>query len=417
VDYDLCIIGAGWAGFNAGLGAAKLGKKVCIVEEKEIGGTCLNRGCIPTKIFVHHSKSGSTLEEIQKKKDDVVARLKDGMSFLVKTQKIDFLQGRALIKKDGSVAVGPDKVLRPKFILIATGSAPKELPQVKIDHDKFLSSDDALLLSQVPKKLLVVGAGAIGCEFACIFQRLGSDVTIMEIEQQLLPGTDSEVSRKLQMAFQKKGMTIFLGRGIDGFDLKPYDKILISTGRRAVMEGLWEDGAGVKTEKGLISVDRELMTNKRAIFAAGDCIGGYMLAHVASYEGELAVNNMFSTPAKRDYAAIPSSVFTMPEVSSVGLTEEDARGLQINYKISKVHFLSVGMAHVFEDTQGFAKVLVDAETGKILGAAIIGLQASELINIFSLVMKNNITIKALRNTIFAHPSISEIVAEVAKNMD
>lgn len=417
MDYDLCIIGAGWAGFNAALCAAKLGKKVCIVEEKEIGGTCLNRGCIPTKIFVYHSKFGRALGEIQKKKHEAVQRLKDGMSYLAKKEKIDLLQGHALIKKDGSVSIGTDRIVHPEFILITSGSVPKELPQVKIDHSKVVSSDDILLLSQVPKKLLVVGAGAIGCEFACIFQRLGCEVAIVEIEGQLLPGADSEVAKKLQASFQRQGISVFLGKGIDGFDFNHYDKVLISAGRRAVVEGLWEDGFAIKTEKGLIAVDRELRTNKRRIFAAGDCIGGFMLAHVARYEGELAVNNMFSTPAKRDYSVVPSSIFTSPEVSSVGLSEEEARDLQIDYKVSKVHFLSVGMAHILEDTQGFAKVLVDVKGGKILGAAIIGLQASELVNIFSLVMKNNITIKALRNTVFAHPSVSEIVAEVAKNMD
>lgn len=413
MDHDVCIIGAGWAGFNAARAAAKLGKKACIVEEREIGGTCLNRGCIPTKAFVHYSKSGLSLGDIRKKKDEVVARLRDGMSYLVKSNKIDYFQGKALVKKDGSVSIGTDNI-KPKFILLATGSVSKDLPGLKIDHEKIISSDDMLSLDAVPKKLLVVGGGVIGCEFASIFARLGSIVTIVEITGQLLPGLDAQVSKKLLAAFQKAGINVLLGKAPQDLDIKGFDKVLLSVGRRAVIEGLWEDGVDIKVDKGFIAVDRDLKTASPNIFAAGDCIGGYMLAHVASYEGELAVNNMFEKPQKRDYSVIPSSIFTAPEVGSVGLSEEEAKHFGASYKASSVHFLSVGMSHICGDTQGFAKVIVDTKSGKILGAAIIGLQATELVNIFSVLIKNNITIFELKKTIFAHPSVSEIVAEVAK---
>jgi dihydrolipoamide dehydrogenase len=413
MDYDVCIIGAGWAGFNAALAAAKLGKKACIAEDREIGGTCLNRGCIPTKAFVHYSKSGLSLGDIRKKKDEVVGRLRDGMFYLIKSNKIDYFQGRALIKKDGSVSIGTDNI-KPKYILLATGSSSKDLPNIKIDHKRIISSDDMLSLDAVPKKLLIVGGGVIGCEFASIFARLGSDVTIVEITGQLLPGLDAQVSKKLLSAFQKVGITVFLGKGAQDLDLNGFDKVLLSVGRSTVIDGLWEDGVGIKVDKGFIAVDRELKTAMPNIFAAGDCIGGYMLAHVASYEGELAVNNMFEKQEKRDYSVIPSSVFTAPEVGSVGLSEEEAKHFGASYKASSVHFLSVGMSHIFGDTQGFAKVIVDTKSGKILGAIIIGLQATELVNIFSVLIKNNITIFELKKTIFAHPSISEIVAEVAK---
>lgn len=417
MEYDVCIIGAGWAGFNAALKSARLGKKVCVVEERELGGTCLNRGCIPTKAFVFHSKAHLPLTEIQKKKDDVVRRLRAGMDHLVKTNKVDFLQGRAVIRRDGSVSVGPDKTIRAKYILIATGSAPKELPALKFDHKKILSSDDMLVLADVPKRLLVIGGGFIGCEFASIFKRLGSDVVIVEATQQLLPGSDSQTAKKLLSIFQKNGIQVSLGVDAGSLNFNDYDKVLLSVGRKAVIEGLWEEGVGIKIEKGLIVVDRELRTGSRNIFAAGDCIGGYMLAHVAAYEGELAVNNMFLRRRTRDYSVIPSSVFTQPEVASVGITEEEAKSFGANYRSAVVHFLSVGMAHIHGETEGFAKVLVDKKSGRILGVSIIGPEASELINIFSVIIKNNVTVKALKETIFAHPSISEIVAELAKVLE
>ncbi len=417
MEYDCLIIGAGWAGFNAALKSARLGKKVCVVEEKEIGGTCLNRGCIPTKAFVFHSKARLPLTEIQKKKEEVVRRLQAGMEHLVKTNKIDYLRGRAVISKNGSISVGPDKIIRAKYVLIAAGSAPKELPSIKFDHNKVLSSDDMLLLADVPKRLLVIGGGFIGCEFASIFKRLGSEVAIVEATQQLLPGSDSQTAKKLLSIFQKNGLQVSLGVDAGSLNLNDYDKVLLSVGRKAVIEGLWEEGVGIKTEEGLIVVDRELRTGSRNVFAAGDCIGGYMMAHVAAYEGELAVNNMFLKRRTRDYSVIPSSVFTQPEVASVGITEEEAKTFGANYRSAVVHFLSVGMAHIHGETDGFVKVLVDKKSGRVLGVSIIGPEASELVNIFSVIIKNNVTIKALKETIFAHPSISEIVAELAKALE
>jgi dihydrolipoamide dehydrogenase len=420
MEHDLCVIGAGWAGFNAALSAAKLGKKVCIIEENEIGGTCLNRGCIPTKALLQYSKNSKDISEIQKKKSDVVTRLKSGMSYMLKVNKVDFIQGKARIAgaQANRVFIGPDnKEVTAKFILIATGSAPKDLPQIKIDHKKIISSDDCLELTEVPKKLLIIGAGAIGCEFACFFKRLGSEVTIVEIAGEILPGFDIQVSRKLHQALQKAGITVHTNKNIEEFDLNEYDKCLLSVGRRAVTEGVFDDKVGIKLEKGNILADRELKTTAPGVFAAGDCIGGYMLAHVASYEGELATQNMFSKAEKRDYSVVPSSIFTTPEVAAVGITEEEAKKFGVAYKANTVHFLSVGYAHILESTDGFVKVIVEEKTGRILGASMIGLQATELVNIFSLLMKNNIPISGVKNTILAHPSVSEILSEAARTFD
>lgn len=417
MDYDLCVIGAGWAGFNAAVKAAKLGKKVCCLEEKELGGTCLNRGCIPTKALVAYSKQGLTLEEIQRKKSDVVQRLKTGMASVFKADQVDYIEGTARIEADGFVSVAGVQKLKPKFILIATGSQPRDLPLLKIDHQKIISSDDVLELKDVPRKILIIGGGFIGCEFASIFKRLGVDVTIVELLPQLLPGFDAQVSKKLHQSFQKSGINVCLEKRAEEFKFDDFDKVLLAVGRKSVVEGLWDESIGIKLQNGDLAVDRELRTDVRNIFGAGDCIGGYMLAHVASYEGELAVNNMFSAPLKRDYSAVPCSVFTSPEIGSIGISEEEAKKFGLAYKASTVHFLSVGMAHILEDTQGFAKVIVDTKSGHILGAGIIGLEATELVNAFSILIKNKIPVAALRKTIFAHPSVSEIIAEVAKSFD
>lgn len=414
MDYDICIIGAGWAGYNAALKAASLGKKACIVEEREMGGTCLNRGCIPAKVFVHHARKGLSLAEIQNKKKQVIDRLRAGMSFMVNSKKIDYIQGRARVESPGVVCVNADRKIKAKFILIATGSVCSGLAHLKIDHQKIVCSDDVLEFQEVPKKMLIIGAGAIGCEFASIFKTLGSEVTIIEMAPQLLPGFDAQVSKKLQQCFQKAGINVHLGRGFTDMNLDEYDKVLLAVGRKPFIEGLWSEDIAIKHENGIIEVGRDLLTSAPDIFAAGDCIGGYKLAHVAAYEGELAVNNMFLEAENRDYSVVPTSVFTTPEVSAAGISEEEARQFGVVYKAVTVHFLSVGMAHVYEDTQGFAKAIIETKSGRILGAVIIGREASELINAFSIIMKNGVDIAGLRGTIFAHPSISEIIGGIAK---
>lgn len=416
MDYDVCIIGAGWAGYNAALKAASLGKKACIVEARDMGGVCLNRGCIPTKVFARYAHLGMRLEEIQKKKQEVIDRLRAGMSYVVNSKKIDYIKGKALIEGSGVVRVDDQKI-KTKFILIATGSAPSDLPHLKIDHQKIFSSDDMLELAEAPKKMLIIGGGSIGCEFASIFRALGSDVTLVEIAPQLLPGFDVQVAKKLQQLFQKAGIQTRTGSSFSDMNLDEFDKVLLAVGRKPFVEGLLGGGVNIKSENGLFEVGRDLSTSIPGVFAAGDCIGGYKLAHVAAYEGELAVNNMFSEPKNRDYSVIPASVFTSPELSAVGINEEEAKQFGVQYKAITVYFLSVGMAHIHENTQGFVKVIAEIKSGRILGVAIIGPQASELVNIFSVIMKNGITLAQLKGTIFAHPSISEIVAEITRSFE
>jgi dihydrolipoamide dehydrogenase len=417
MDYDVCIIGAGWAGISAALKAAALSKNVCLLEEKELGGTCLNRGCIPAKAILHYSKEGLGFGDIREKKDQVVQRLRTGVLSQIKAKKIDYRQARARITGPCELTTSQGQDIHSKFILIAAGTEPKDLDSLKFDHKKVLSSDDILNLKDIPKKLLIVGAGALGCEFAQIFKNLGSDVTIIESARQLLPGFDAELSKKLKQAFGKADIEVYLGADVKSFNPDDFDKVLLAVGRSGRFDELWDRSLSIKESDGAVVVDRTLKTDVPSIFAAGDCIGGYKLAHVARYEAELAVNNMFLEVQKRDYSVVPVSVYTTPEVAAAGIGEEEARESGAACQIKTAHFLSNGMAHIFGETQGFLKVIVDVETGCILGVGIIGLEASEIVNIFSILMQNKVTIKELRKTIFAHPSVSEIVAEVARAFD
>jgi dihydrolipoamide dehydrogenase len=414
MTYDLSIIGAGWAGFNAAIAAARLGKTVCLIEEKEIGGTCLNRGCIPTKVFVAESRKNASLSEIQRRKTEVTARLSQGMNYLLKSHNIAWVQGHGVLLGSGAVSVSGQGEIRSKFILLATGSGPRELSQIPFDHKRVVSSDDVLNWQTVPKSLLIVGGGVIGCEFASIFRRLGAEVTVVEMLDRLLPTMDQDLGKKLAQAFQKQGIKVMLKTSLDQAGPDAYEKIFVAVGRKSRSEDICVSSCFLHAEKGAIGADRKLATNLKHVFAAGDCVGGYLLAHVAAYEGELAVSNMFQKAQNRDYGVIPSSVFTTPEVSSVGLTEQEAKAFGVDYEIKTVFYLSVGMAHVLGDTQGFVKVIVDKKKKLILGAGIFGLEAAELVNLFSVIIKNKISISDLKKTVMAHPSLSEIVAELAR---
>ncbi len=415
MTYDLCVLGAGWAGFSAAVDAARRKKSVCLIDKSELGGTCLNRGCIPAKVLIAQSKKGLAFSAIQEKRRATVARLRSGMEFLLRQQKVVFVSGRGRIEDPKTVSVEGQEAVSAKAVLIATGSRPKELAPLPFDHQKVISSDDVFELSDLPKRWLVAGGGVIGCEFAFFLKRMGCAVTLVEVLPQLLTGFDAEVVRKLRQSMDKAGIEVRLGQDAASFDLNAYDKVLVAAGRQAVVEDLWSQEVRIETDKGGVGVDRQLCTATPDIYAAGDCIGGYQLAHVAAYEGGLAAENIFGEARKRDYTAVPASVFTDPEIGAVGVTEEEAKSFGAAYTARSVHFLSVGMAHVLEETQGFVKVIAETASGRVLGAHVIGVLASELVNIFSLALKNGLSVKDLSRTIFAHPSITEVVGEVARS--
>ena len=430
MDYDLAVIGAGWAGFNAGLRAKELGLKVALIEKDSLGGTCLNRGCIPTKAIIQSAKvysltrkssvfgieiqsPGINFNEIQARKDKVIGQLRQGMNFMLKG--IDFMNAQAELLGPNRLRAG-DKELNTKFVLVTCGSKPLELTGLRFDHKKIVSSDDILNLKELPRTLLIIGGGVIGCEFASLFSAFGVKVSVVEKMPQLLPGEDSELARKLESIFKKKGIGVNTNTDAGNFNFDNYDLVLLCVGRTPNLTDLGLEKIGVKLEKGRVIVDDYLSTNIPGIYAAGDCTGILMLAHFAAYQGCLAAENIAnpSCRKKADNIDIPNCIFTDPEISSVGLNEEKARTQGLDIKINKFDFLGLGMARIMEETEGFIKMISDKNTDQVLGASIIGPRATELIATLTLAVSARLKLCQIRRTIFAHPTISESISEALK---
>jgi len=430
MNYDLAVIGAGWAGFNAAIRAKELGLKVCLIEKGPIGGTCLNRGCIPTKALIQSTKVYSLTKKsnlfgvdapnpqinfikIQERKEKIIQQLRLGMQFMLKG--IDFLNGEAQILSPEELKVA-EQIIKTKFILIATGSKPMEIAGLKFDGQKIISSDDILNLKEIPKSLLIIGGGVIGCEFASLFSILGTQVSIVELMPQLLPGTDKEVAKKLEAIFKKKAIKVNTNTDAKSVDLNNYDLVLVCIGRTPDIGNLDLDKIGVKLEKGRIIVDEYLRTDAPNIYAAGDCATKTMLAHFAAYQGRIAAENITNpdNPRKADNQNIPNCIFTDPEIASVGFSEENAVEKSIAIKINKFDFLGSGMARILEETEGFMKIISDTKTNVILGAFIIGPRATELIGILTLAVSSRLTISQIQETIFAHPTLSESISDALK---
>lgn len=428
--YDLVIVGAGWAGFNAALKAKDLGLKACLIEKSQVGGTCLNLGCIPTKTLIQSAKvftlvkksatfglEGITpkinFQKVQERKEKIVAQLREGMQSRLKG--IDFLSAPAQFLSNEEIKAGGQNI-RAKNILIATGSKPIELPAFKFDSRITLSSDDILNLKEIPASLLIIGGGIIGCEFASLFSILGAKVSVVEKMPQLLPGEDGDVARKLEIIFKKKGIKIHTNTDAQTFDTKNYSLTLVCVGRAALTEGMGLAEIGIRLEKGRILVDEYLKTNINNIYSAGDCTAKIMLAHFAAYQGVIAAENIanLNPPKKADNSIIPNCIFTDPEIASIGTSEEQAKNKGIDIKINKFDFLGSGMARILDEAEGFIKVISEARTGQILGASIIGPKSTELIAAFGVSITNQLKISQIKDTIFAHPTLSESIHEALK---
>lgn len=427
--YDLAVIGAGWAGFNASVRAAQLGLKVALIDKDKLGGTCLNYGCIPTKALIQSAKVYSLIQKannfgieanpakavpsaILKRKNLILSQLNSGMKFMLKSRRVAFFEGAARVVTPTEVSAG-NETINAKNILIATGSRPIELPFLKFDGKDILSSEHILEMSVIPRAILIVGGGVIGCEFASLFQMLGSRVSIVELMPQLLPNEDPEIAKKLETLFKKKGIDVNTGTDIKAVDISPYDCVLVAVGRKPDASGLGLEELGVKFDKGKVVTNEYLMTDLPGIYAAGDCTGRVMLAHYASYQGRrIAENIAHPQEAKKcDEQNVPNCIFTDPEVASVGMTEKQALERNIAVDIKMADFRSCGMAYVLDETEGFIKILVDKNTGVILGASIIGPKATELIATLAVAARSRLTVSQLQETIFAHPTLSEIIHE------
>jgi len=427
MDYDLIIIGAGWAGFTAAIKAKESGKRVALVEQDLIGGTCLNRGCIPTKALIQSAKVFSLIKksklfgieaqvptvnfaEVRARKDKLIQQLRQGMLFRLKG--VDVLTGPAKLISSDTVSVA-GKNITTGAILIATGSKPAQLKDLRFDGQKIISSDDMLNLESIPKSLLIIGGGVIGCEFAGLFYVLGAQVTIIEKLPQLLPGVDKDLARKLELSYKKKGIKVNTGADALSVDFNSFDKVLLCIGRVPGTGDLGLEGLGVELERGRIKVDECLRTNIPNIYAAGDCTGKVMLAHYAAYQGEIAVHNIFNpdSPKKAVNQAVPGCIFTDPEIATVGIDETAALDKGLKTKIHRFDFLASGMARIQEETEGFIKIISDENSGVVLGGSIMGPKATELIAVLTVAVTNSLTVTNLKETIFAHPTLSESIHE------
>src|SRR2546426_38364 len=458
--FDVVIIGSGPGGYVAAIRAGQLGLKTAIIEkDKELGGTCLNVGCIPSKALLTSSdhfmfakkeaeKHGIVIEnarvdlnKMQQRKDKVVKTMNSGVRSLMKTNKVTTFEGLGTITAPGKVSVkssdpaAAGQEIETKNIIIATGSVPVELPFAKFDGKTIVSSTEALTFTEAPKKFLVIGAGAIGLELGSVWNRLGSEVTILEFLPRIAVGFDLELSNLLQRSLTAQGIMFHLETKVSAVkidngrvtatatkgneELKfDADKVLVSVGRKPFSEGLGAEKVGVEfDEKKRIKVDEHFKTKIDGIYAIGDVIAGPMLAHKAEDEGIACVERIAGKDGHINYDAIAGIIYTNPELAGVGLTEDQAKGKKIDYHVGRFPFRASGRAVANDDLEGIVKFIADAKTDRILGAHILQHAASELIAEAVSVIEFGGSSEDLARTCHSHPTLSEAVKEAAMNVE
>ena len=448
------MLGAGTGGYVAAIRAAQLGLSVALVERDKLGGTCLHYGCIPTKALLHtaevyqQARDGATLgvnvsglaldwAAANQRKQKIVDQLHRGLQFLMKKNKIEVVEGEGTFESTQrmtvATAAGKRAIEAPNFV-IASGSYAKSLPGVKIDGKRVITSDHALSMEALPQSAIVVGAGAVGVEFASMWNDLGSSVTLVEALPRITPLEDTEVSQAMQRAFTKRGMKVLPGAKMDlksvrasgdgvrmkleGGDELSADILLLAVGRGAVVDGLGLEKTAVRVEDGFIRVDDDLRTAEPSIFAIGDVVGGYQLAHVAAHEGIHAVEVIAGQePQPLQYNQMPRCTYSRPQVASVGLTEEQAREAGVEVKTGKFPFSALGRAMINDDTEGFVKIVAAADTGEVIGAHMVGHNVTDLIAEPALAQLLEGTAWEVGISVHAHPTLSEAIGEAALAVD
>jgi dihydrolipoamide dehydrogenase len=458
-SYDVVVIGAGTGGYVAAIRAAQLGMKVAVVEkQKALGGTCLIWGCIPTKALLEHAHAlkivqsakewGVTIPagaptidmgQVQTRKDKVVGGLTKGIEFLFKKNKIDWIKGTARLAGKGKIDVfeGEKQTLEAKEIIIATGSQPRSVPGIEIDRKRIITSDEAIHLPEVPKSMIVLGSGAVGVEFASIYRRFGSEVTVIELLPRLVPIEDAAVSAELEKSFKKQGIKSLTdarvtkasvtAKGVDieaqGSDGKTQkmsaELLLVATGRGPVTTGLGAEDVGLQLEKGYVRVDTMYRTNVPNISAIGDVItlgtGVHpQLAHVSSAEGILVAERLAGHDVRPlNYDHVPGCTYCDPEIGSVGLTEAEAKEQGYDVRVGSFPFGVLGRAKMANEPEGFVKIVADKKYDEVLGVHMIGPRSTELVAEAVLALRLECTVEELIKTIHAHPTFSEAVGEAA----
>ncbi|HEX2612039.1 MAG TPA: dihydrolipoyl dehydrogenase [Fibrobacteria bacterium] len=451
--YDILVIGSGPGGYVAAIKGAQAGKRTALVEKADLGGICLNWGCIPTKALLKSAEVFDTIRhadsfgvsvgepkadfaKVVDRSRDVAKQNSNGVQFLMKKNKIEVVKGQAKILAKGLVEVtgadGAKRSLKAGAIVIATGASPRQFPQYPIDGESFLTYRHALALKEQPKKLLVIGAGAIGVEFAYFYNTLGTEVHVVEMAPQILPVEDEEIAKGLLAAFKKQGIhchvgaTVEVKKGKDGVEAKivgadkqetavTVDKVLVAVGMVPNSHDLGLEAAGVKVDaRGFIAVNAHQETSLAGVYAIGDVAGKQLLAHKASAEAEVAVAHILSGKGHGlDYGQIPGCTYCQPQVASVGLTEKACKEKGIAVKIGRFPFAASGKARAIGHTEGLVKLIFGAKHGELLGAHILGSEATELLAELGLAMKLESTWEEIAHTVHAHPTLSEGVMEAA----
>lgn len=445
--YNVGIIGGGPGGYVAAIRAAQLGGTVCLIEKGEWGGTCLNRGCIPTKTLfsiAHLAEQvqnnpafnipDSTVDyaNVLNHKVEVIQKLVGGIGKLLKANKIDTINGIASLENKNTIVVkksdGSTEQVNAKNVIIATGSEPAEPPIFEVDETDVLTTTGILNLTELPESLIIVGGGVSGCEFASIFNALGCKVTVLELLPTILATEDVQVIRHIQLFMKRKGITIHTDAKLtevqksdegvtavlESGERLTAHKMLVSIGRRYNTEGLGLEKIGVRTENGKIVVNEQMETNIPNIYAVGDVASRYLLAHVASAEGKVAAQNCLGEATEMDYQVIPWCVFTLPEIGHAGMTEKEATDEGYEVKIGRFPYGASGMALGMGEADGFVKTITDVGSGDILGVHIVGAQASTLIHEAAVAIRLGASAMDIAHTVHAHPTLSEMVMESAE---
>ena len=450
-EYDLIVIGGGPAGYAGAIRAGQLGKKVACIELERAGGTCLNWGCIPTKALLKSAEFYTKMRKpevyglgakdvtfdigkIMARSRVVADQMAKGVEFLLKKNKAEYIVGRAQVSAPGLVSVTEGehkgKFFKTKNILLSTGCKMRRIPGVEVDGERVMTSREALASKTLPKSVIIVGAGAIGVEFAYFYNAFGTKVTLVEMLPQILPQEDEDVSKTLHRSFQKQGIDLHVSTKVENVrvgkdsvkvDLVAGDKkteveaevLLSAIGVVPNLEGALAANVKLELDRNYVKVDDSYQTNVKGIYAAGDIIGPPWLAHIATFEAVNAVNGMFDHGPAHRVKNFPGCTYCQPQVASTGLTEKACKEKGLDYKIGKFPFTASGRAVASAESEGFVKVIADAKTGEIYGAHIIGSEATELIAEYGLAMELEATVEEIHQTIHAHPTLSEAVMEAA----
>jgi len=450
---NLAIIGGGPGGYLAALRAAQLGLSVVLFEQEKVGGICINVGCIPTKYLLHQTatfyqiRANKNLEgpiselqlnwqRVQEGRRGVVDRLVKGLEFLLSKNKVEVIKGKARLTSCGEVTAwtsGGEIKFQADKIILATGSRPADFPFLRFNGREVISSTEALSLPEIPKKLLVVGAGAIGLELGSVYRRLGTEVSILEIMPSILPGTDLVTAQRLERILKKQGLKIYLQmkiesaevssgqvslKGLSLLDNKPFeftaDKVLIAAGRRPNIEDLvWDENLLARQKGNFLEVNSQGETSVPGIYAIGDLTGGKLLAHKAYHDGRVAAEAAAGLNSQLDYKALPSAIFTEPELASVGLSQAEAEARGIAIKIGEFPLQANGRALTMDSPDGLVRIIASQADDEILGAHLLAPHASEMLPILTMAVSHRLKIKDLDSIIYVHPTLSEAIPEAA----